>query len=535
MLMFAVLAIATLVPLWSAPGWPLSHTGDGFSVATHIYARHFSGFDLMPIWSSVDASGFGSPLPLLYHKLFFFLAGGVALMTGSLKSADITVVAILLVAGATGLYLTVRALGASPLAATIAGVSLITANYTVTNWEVRGALAEFCGAMVAPWLFLFFVKTIQSGRMATGLGVGLGLMWLSHSVLAFYAGLILAATYLVLATARLAPWSVLNPRTAWPAALCFALLVGAYLVPMAILVRGYDVNRILTPPYRPIYQFRPVSAYFWEGGWHFGSTAAGLTVELDHAILLLMVIGLCALVIRKPDAGTTRASILQPALPFLAIAVWGFFLQLRMSAPFYQVVPGAMFIQFPWRLLALMTPALIVAALYVADKALPPDRKMFILGGVTAWMIASCGAFAPLRDSRIPLDPPQLAGYTFSGFREYEPQQAAPLAEIQAKLAARWKEVGCSYVNANSDEVLTVQLQTVCGRAIVLPLPLYASPLHRVTVTTPDQPRSQPCLSLAEFPALCGAAIPAAEATVSVELPSMTALGGWAWRQLSGR
>ena len=281
---FAVLALATLNPLWSAPGWPMSHEGPAFALRTHIYARHFSGWDLMPIWSSADASGFGSPMPLLYHKLFYVLAGGLDLVTGSLKSADMSAVAILLVAGATGLYLTVRALGAGPLAAIIAGCCLITANYTVTNWEVRGALAESCAAMVTPWVFLFFVKTIQLGRMTMGLGVALGLLWLSHSVLAFFAALILAVTYLILAIARLAPLSVLNPRTAWPAVLCFALLVGPYLVPLAILGRAYDVNRILTPPYRPVYQFRSVSAYFWEQRWHFGSTASGLTVQLDHAM-----------------------------------------------------------------------------------------------------------------------------------------------------------------------------------------------------------------------------------------------------------
>ena len=205
-----------------------------------------------------------------------------------------------------------------------------------------------------------------------------------------------------------------------------------------------------------------------------------------------------------------------------------------MAAPFYQLVPGAAFIQFPWRLLALITPSLIVVALYLADKALPPDWKTFVLGGATAWMLVSCGAFVPVRDPRIPLEP-RLAGMTFSGFREYEPQQAAPLAEIQTKLTARWNEAGCSYVNSNTnnDEVLSVQLHTSCGRAAVLPLPLYASPLHRVTTSNP--PRSQPCVSLSEFPTVCGAVIPAAENTVSVKLPSMTSLGEWAWRQLSGR
>jgi hypothetical protein len=533
-LIFVVLAVATLFPVWSAPGWPLGHEGNAFALRTHIYARHFSGFDLMPIWSSADASGFGSPMPLLYHKLFYMLAGGLALVTGSLKSADTIAVAILLVAGAAGLFLSVRALGGGQVAALIAGCALITANYTVTNWEVRGALAEFCGAMVVPWVFLFFVKTIQSGRIAIGLGISLGLLWLSHSVLAFYAALILIATYLVLAIARRAPWSILHPRTAWPAVLCFTCLVGPYLVLMAILGRAYDINRILSRPYRPVYQFKPIGAYLLDRSWRFGSTVSGLTVQLDHAMLALAAIGLCALAVRKPDGDATRERILRPILPFMLVAALGLLLQLRVTNPFYEVVPGAAFIQFPWRLLALITPSIIVVASYLADTVLPSNWKNFILGGAAAWMLVSCGAFVPLRDPRTSLEP-HLAGVTFSGFREYEPQRAAPLAEIETKLAARWREAGCSFVNANTnnDEVLSVQLHTSCRRTVVLPLPLYASPLH--TVTTSNQRHSQPCASLPEFPALCGAIIPAADGTVWVKLPNVTSLGGWAWRRLSGR
>ena len=244
----------------------------------------------------------------------------------------------------------------------------------------------------------------------------------------------------------------------------------------------------------------------------------------------MTLIGLCALAVRKPDAATTRGRILQPASPFLLVVALGLFLQLPAAAPFYQLVPGAVFIQFPWRLLALITPALIVVALYLSDKALPPDWKMFILGGTTAWMLVSFGAFVPVRDPRIPLEP-QLAGMTFSGFREYEPRRAEPLGDIQTKVAARWKEAGCSYrdSNTNFDEVLSVQFHTYCGRAAVLPLPLYGSPLHKVT--TSNHQRTQLCVSLPEFPALCGAVIPAAEDTVSVKLPRMTSLVEWAWRQ----
>jgi hypothetical protein len=259
-------------------------------------------------------------------------------------------------------------------------------------------------------------------------------------------------------------------------------------------------------------------------------------VQFDHAMLALLALGLGGLAWRSARAAggrvaETRWRLLQPALPFVIVVALGSFLQLRAAAPFYEWMPGAAFIQFPWRLLALITPSLIVAAVYIADKALPTDVRNFVLGGAAAWMVVACGAFAPLSDPRIPLEP-QLAGVSFSGFREYEPRSAAPLAEIREKLSARWAEAACTYnyLDTGNDEVPSVRLQTSCGRAAELPLPLYASALHVVTSSTHQ--RSQPCLLLPEFPTVCGAIIPAGDSTVSIKLPTVASLAGWAWRLL---
>jgi hypothetical protein len=153
------------------------------------------------------------------------------------------------------------------------GVALITANYR-DQLAVRGALAEFCGAMLVPWVLFFFVKTIALERLPVGLGLALGLLWLSHSVLAFYVGLLLAITFILLAAWRFAPWSALRLHTAWPSLLCFVTIVGSYLVPMTLLGRAYDMTRIMTPPYRPTDQFVPVLSYLWDSRWRFGHAQA---------------------------------------------------------------------------------------------------------------------------------------------------------------------------------------------------------------------------------------------------------------------
>jgi hypothetical protein len=530
-LAFLALAVATLRPLWGQDGWPDNHEGNLFILRTHIYARHFSWLDLMPIWSSADVSGFGSPLPLMYHKLFYFLAGALALVTGSVKGADITAIALLLVTGAGGIALTLRLLGASRVTAVIGGFCLMTANYTVTNWLVRGALAEFTSAMIVPWVLFYFTRGVRAGRIGAGLGITLGLLWLSHSVLAYFTGIILAVTFLVMAAVRLTSWPALHPQKAWPAYAWFALLVTPYLVLMLVLGRDYDIARILTPPFQPEYQFRPFLAYFWDDRWRFGDRSANLTVQLDAALVALLAVAMIALLMRRPDGDTKRSQTVVPVVPFVVMMAVGLFLQLPASAVLYRWMPGALFIQFPWRLLALITPSLIVSALFIADKALPPGARSFALGATLAWTIAVCGAFAPLRYGRVPVTP-DLRTVTFSGFREYEPRTASPLAQSRAAIGEWWNASGCSYTvgDPGNDETAVMTFQTSCGRSAVLPLPIYASPLH--TVGSSTHGRRQPCFDLPAFPGVCGAVVPPGESVISVKLPTVRSFLPWAWRRI---
>lgn len=539
LVLFVTLATVTLLPAWRGSGWPATHEGAAFAQRTWIYARHYSWFDLLPIWASLDAWGFGSPMPVVYHKLFYMIAGPIALATGSLKAAIVVALALLLTAGALGTYATMRAIGASVLAGVVAGCCLLTASYTVTNWLVRGAMAELAGAMVSTWVLFYFVTSIAAGRLHIGLGVTLGLVWLGHTVLGLYIVFILGSTYLLLALARMAPWSVLNPRTAWPAVACFAGFVIPFLVPMAILGRAYDFTRIIKPPWRPAYQFRPTLAYVWDTDWSaLGRKNVGLTVQLDHAMLALLIVALLTMAVVPVAADRlNRRDLLTRAAPFLLILALCLVLQMPVSAPMYELVPGAAFIQFPWRLLAIITPVLIIAAVYLADAVLPRDARAFGLGAAAAWMMVSCIAFAPMRMTRIPIDPPPMThvSFSFPGLREYEPTVARSLPTLVLIIRNHWAAAGCSYdVESGPDEVGAVRLGVLCARGgAMLPLPLYASPLHTVRVSS--YARTYRCLSLPEFAGICSAVVPAGSSVVSVTLPSMVSLVQFGWERMTSR
>jgi hypothetical protein len=527
---FAAVACATLAPAWNAPGWPLSHDGPAFAQRTLVYARHLQQFDVVPIWSSADASGFGSPMPLFYHRLFYLLAAPVFLVTASAKWAILATLTIVLVGGAWGMHRLVRTFGAGQLAAAVAGACLIAANYTVTNWLVRGAVAELTAAMIVPWLWSAFVEGRQQGRMPLSLGVWLALLWHAHSVMAFYTVIVLAATLTIVAVRHPAAWTLVDPRTAWRPVGLFALLVAPNLLAMAVLGSRYDLSRFLSWPLHPSYQFRPLLWYFWDRHWTWGHTASGLTLQIDLPMLALLAIGVAAAIWRRRSSPVPLSDLATIALPAALCLV----LQMHWTEPFYLHVPGAAYIQFPWRLLALLTPLLIALAITVADRALPHDLRLLALAGAAGWMVAGSGAFVPLADSRIPLDPPSLAGVSFSGYREYEPSAAARLDDARKAIEARWRDAGCTVERARPfDEEVVVVFDVSCARSATIPLPIYASRLHQVEVSRFG--RRQPCIDITGVPAVCGAAVPAGESQVRVRIPTLAGIPGYVLRPSSGR
>lgn len=514
--LFAAAAVVTLAPVWKGPGWPMNHETWGIAQRTQIYASHWASGDPLPIWSSSDNVGLGSPFPLFYHRLFYLVAAPLALVVGSLKTADAIAVVLVLTAGAWGMFLLTRQMGANDLAASVAGVSLVAANYTVTNWLVRGAVAELTGAMLVPWVLLYFLRAIESRRMSVGLGVTLGLLWHAHSVLAFYVGMLLATTFLVLALCRRASWTILDPRTAWTALAAFGVLVLPHLALMWPIQRGYDSSRIISEPFAPWFQFRPVSSYFWDTFWTPGHTEAGYTTQIDLPLLALLAVAAAAALKRRLDMSLSDAMLWAVAIP-TALA---FALQMPWTAPFYVHMPGAAYLQFPWRLLAVLTPGLIAVAVVLADRALPHDKRLLAFGATAAWMLAGSIAFAPLTDGRVPVDPVSLAHISFSGFHEYEPVASPPIADLKSAIDRRWTETGCVVSRDEPErEVIVVRFNVTCERAGVVPLPIYASALHRVHTSGFD--KTTMCVDVPDLPGVCAATVRAGVNVVEVQMPTL--------------
>ncbi|MBS1818319.1 MAG: hypothetical protein JSU08_10340 [Acidobacteria bacterium] len=268
----------------------------------------------------------------------------------------------------------------------------------------------------------------------------------------------------------------------------------------------------------PYYQFRPLLWYFWDRHWTWGHTMSGLTLQLDLAMLTLLLFGVAARVLRRTVARMPRE---WPALAVPALLC--LLLQMHWTEPFYLHVPGAAYVQFPWRLLAIITPCLIALAYLLADHVEPREARLVFIAAACAWTVAGSGAFVPLVDARIPIDPPSLQGANFSGYREFEPTAAPPLGTVREAVVARWRDAGCQVDAPDpSLEWVAMQFRIDCARAGVVPLPLYATPLHRIQVSRFD--RTQRCSAVPEIPAVCGVVLPAGPSAVDVTMPTMAGM-----------
>lgn len=538
----ATLAASTLLPIAPGVGWPVNHEGNSFYLRTLLYAEHMKSGDWFPIWSSIDNDGFGSPQPLLYHKLFYLVSGTLYSFIGQMKPSILVSLWFWLMVGAGGTYALCRTLGCRHWLAWCGGAMLLATNYTVTNWLTRGALAEFSAAMLLPWVLRAFMEwlTCETHRYRTNVALGLliGLVVLAHSVLAYYLVLLLGACALLLMVAGQVPMRRLKPLPLLSAGIAFASIAGPYLAAMYIVGGDYRMSRILPTHYLPENQLKPPMSYIWERGFQWGKVWDHYTIQLDTPLLALLASGLILVMTRRADRATTRggnhgaaepADVWALAIIFLLASL----LQTSWAIPFYRFIPGAAFIQFPWRLLAVLTPCLIALTAWLWQRQPTWLAAPAIMIGLASMFWLS-GAWAPM-----PLDEQhsrfRLAGHRFSVADEYVPATAKTgMIYDRRNITRLLEQAGCELTSPTimpakdeMAELLTQQYHLQCRQAGTYPLPLFGSPLHLVRIDGPNGISSRPCGAVIGNPALCAVDLPEAGSyRVLVEMPTLAGLLG---------
>lgn len=496
--------------------WPENHEYVSFLLRTRVFAEHIGMGDLLPVWSTMDNLALGSPFPLLYHKLFYLVSGSLNALGLSEKNAVMLSLIGFLWFGSVGMFMLMTRVGCGRLSAFAGATYFIFANYTVTDWLIRGAVAELAAVALIPWLIWSFFVSLDNQRVVKRLGLFLALIFLSHSVIAFFAMILLAIVgcFAVLGGRLRINWLMLVRSL--PAVLVCLLVMLPYAVVMLLMGSAYDMRRLLIESMLPWLQYQSLERYFWDKHWSFGRSWEGFTVQLDLPVLILYGVSLLLLVVRfrMPE----RKKLTDATLLFLLFAIC-LLLQMRWTSGFYQHVPGAEFIQFPWRLLAVMTPALIGLAMLTAELASRRFGPWMCIAACVAG-IAVSGVFRPIQYGDI-ADVPDTT--VFGHNNVYQPVNAQyrdphrileAVAQQECTIASTTQAIDQTTEQSQRQYILS------CPSPQRVALPVYSAP--GMSVGTDGQLAS--CVDLEGLSALCAVDADAGETVMTVRFPTLLSM-----------
>lgn len=402
-----VVSCAVLAPIALADGWPQNHEGVAAVHRLTAVVGQWRAGHVLPVWSSVSHEGMGSPMPGLYHKTFMLMSAAIYAATGGVKVAVVGALLLCSVVGFMGVaWATVVAYGrACWPAGVVAGTLLLTSNYATTDWLIRGAFAEYSAVAAIGAIMVPLMRLVCFGVWSRWIGPLVAFAMLSHMALALLVPLLFVIGLVAAATTHPLDWPRLMRQVSVSALLALALAL-PLLMPV-IAFSGYnDTSELLSEGLRPGSNFIDPINYVWDRSWTWGDGFSGFTVQFDLYVFPVVMAAVALLLCnwapvrssirdaRPPVAGGPRSAI--PLRFLLCVFFFYLVLQMRLAAPVYELVPGARYLQFPWRLQAYTTVAsvMLVAALIVHLWRQPGE-----FGRWCALMLSMLSVFVSLNSS----------------------------------------------------------------------------------------------------------------------------------------
>jgi hypothetical protein len=374
-----------------------------------MYAAHLRHLDLLPVWSSSDGIGMGTPILLYYHHAFFYLAGAVSLLGLGLKASVVTTTAIFLVVGAYGMRRALSVVTTSKLLRIVGSLGFLFTNYVFTDWLVpRGDPAEFSALMIVPWLIYWCLALVKFQRFSYLIVPIMVVLVNAHSAIALTSVFLLAVAFAVfIASSGISGLRAVAGRLALSVAGTTILLAPALLAELRF-GQDYDPQTKNIAGYNASAEFLDIGRYLFDGRYQWflhNQTPPWFNfVQIDFAIWIpiaaaVAFVGIRWLVRRAAQVTrTARRSRPETAdLAFLIAALACYlFLQLKISYFVYRIFTPLQVINFPWRMLAYITPLGVILVVVIADKIIPkipgrPVRYALVVG----WL-ASLVALSPI-------------------------------------------------------------------------------------------------------------------------------------------
>lgn len=361
---------------------------------------------LSPQWCGDFRGGLGAPYFGYYQPGFFYAASLVPWHVPPIRALGITVAAFALLGYLGMLGLVGRRFGW--LSGWLAGTALCTSIYVCSEVAIRGDLSELAAMMTLPATLWALVEWLEGGRArwAVGLAAGAAALVLLHPVVALLGyGLLAVATAGYAAAQR----RIARPLTALASLAAGAGLAAFYWMPVLLEMDLVQAERAFTGFYHYANHFvdprKLVEPYSRRDG--------PVPLSLGLLWLGLAVANTAALALRWNEATTPQRRLL--LLTVLA-SVPCVFLMTPASAPIWAILVPLQRIQFPWRILSVLSVLLAVAAGAMLPWTHERLRRMVVGAMVVAMTLSSCAFTAYTLDdeARVPDNAAAIARQYFA-------------------------------------------------------------------------------------------------------------------------
>ncbi len=349
----------------------------------------------------------GSPVLLYYHRAFFYLAGVLSVLGIGLKASVVTTLAIFFVVGAYGMRRVLALVTPSRLLCVVGSLGFLFTNYVFTDWLVpRGDPAEFSALMIVPWLIYWCLGLVKLHRFSYLIIPIMVVLVNAHSAIALTSLFLLAIALAVFAASAGASGLQAIARRLVVSIICTSVLLAPILIAELRFSQIYDPATKNIAGYNASTQFVSIGRYLYDGryGWFSLNQTPPLFnfVQIDFAIWIPIAAAIAFLLVRwiKRPGGITRSSRTSPDSATLLFLAGSFafyvFLQLRASYFVYRVLTPLQVINFPWRMLAYITPLGIVLVVIIADRARRWISIRWIWYVLAAFWLASFVVLSPI-------------------------------------------------------------------------------------------------------------------------------------------
>jgi hypothetical protein len=384
-------------------GWPLGDAYTNELVLVQLYAAHFHHLDFFPVWSSSDAFGLGSPVLLYYHKAFFYVAAFFyILLGGAMKPALMVSMVLFIVVGAYGMRCALSIVTPSRLLCTAGSIGFVFTNYVFTDWLSRGDLPEFSAMMIVPWLLYWCLKLIKRRRSSLVLIPTMFLLVNAHSATALISLVtVVVALCIFLASAGLAGLRAVLPRLALGVGGATLLLAPTLLAELR-MAQSYDPASKVTHYGALSGDFLPFRLYFFDGSAGWLSPASHTFVQIDFAIWMAIIGVLIWLAIGHVRGHTKRESVRPVGIDksitaFLVVSLVIYLvLQLRVTMGVYDVLSPLKSIDYPFRMLAFITPLGIILLVVLFQPIYLRYHRLIGMRALPAFWLASLVLLSPI-------------------------------------------------------------------------------------------------------------------------------------------